>query len=759
MKSVALICMLLVVFLPSSSSSSTTSWTKIDFTGGEVIDLVSFPSNTDIMLACIANHGIYRSTDRGNHWLQIVTEPCYDISISEEGIAFIAGVPGVLKSTDFGVTWATVNSSTAWKVVAYRDSIVAADTRKPLNGKNVWELSHDNGVTWALWEGTKGTTSLLFHNNGRVYRSINYSIYRNVPENWNLWTCLMTTYYMNLKLGFALNDSVFYGYSRYVDYHPAGYEAGGVYRSTTGCVTWTQYTDITSVSSLERSDSTLIIGTPDGILYTARIGSETKTAIGSFGGEITAIDAKRFSAGEIIIGTKGGIYKTTNGGKNWEKSDIGIQHAIIILVQSVLLENGVERIIVSAKDSGILYSDNSGDNWTVANPEVRVVPGLLRVSESSPHRLYAAGASIYLSDDNGESWNRIPSVPISYYGSWYGRTVDIEIDPQDKEHIVFNFNSHSMDDIRGISYIDGRYVKEVYVIEDEDWYEEWFEWVWKWKHPFYESDYGQSYRSQFSNDGNLTWVSTETATEAFLIALDDSSNVIHTIPLPCSRQPVIWRVENQRCYVFDENKGHFWMSPDLGATWNSAYLFLNNYIEYDDWAIGSPLGNLVLSPDKEILFLLYPGNGILASSDNGLTWGHYDAGINSNVVYQLCFSPSDSSIVYAATADGLYRGTVPDEIVHVDENNRNPKVYPVITNNPNPFNPSTTITYTLLQYAKTTLEVYAITGQKITTLVDGPMSAGTHSVVFDGSKYSSGVYFYRLESAGLTKTGKMLLVK
>jgi hypothetical protein len=42
---------------------------------------------------------------------------------------------------------------------------------------------------------------------------------------------------------------------------------------------------------------------------------------------------------------------------------------------------------------------------------------------------------------------------------------------------------------------------------------------------------------------------------------------------------------------------------------------------------------------------------------------------------------------------------------------------------------------------------------------DGPVSAGVHSVVFNGSRYASGVYFYRFESAGLKKTGKMLLLK
>jgi len=78
---------------------------------------------------------------------------------------------------------------------------------------------------------------------------------------------------------------------------------------------------------------------------------------------------------------------------------------------------------------------------------------------------------------------------------------------------------------------------------------------------------------------------------------------------------------------------------------------------------------------------------------------------------------------------------------------------------PNPANPVTTITYSIKNPSNVQLSIYSINGQKVATLVNGPMSAGAHSVAFDGSKLASGVYFYRFESAGLTKSGKMLLLK
>jgi hypothetical protein len=82
-----------------------------------------------------------------------------------------------------------------------------------------------------------------------------------------------------------------------------------------------------------------------------------------------------------------------------------------------------------------------------------------------------------------------------------------------------------------------------------------------------------------------------------------------------------------------------------------------------------------------------------------------------------------------------------------------------LTLSPNPFNPVTMFNYSIKENARVKLTVYSITGQKIATLVDSPMAAGTHSVVFDGSNLASGIYLYKFESPGFAKTGKMLMVK
>jgi hypothetical protein len=92
-----------------------------------------------------------------------------------------------------------------------------------------------------------------------------------------------------------------------------------------------------------------------------------------------------------------------------------------------------------------------------------------------------------------------------------------------------------------------------------------------------------------------------------------------------------------------------------------------------------------------------------------------------------------------------------------------PKEYRLEQNYPNPFNPVTTILYQLPADSKVTLKVYDILGSEVAELVNEVQSAGYKEVKFGGSKYSSGVYIYRLSAESGTGTyssiKKMVLIK
>jgi hypothetical protein len=90
------------------------------------------------------------------------------------------------------------------------------------------------------------------------------------------------------------------------------------------------------------------------------------------------------------------------------------------------------------------------------------------------------------------------------------------------------------------------------------------------------------------------------------------------------------------------------------------------------------------------------------------------------------------------------------------------KNFKIEQNTPNPFNPSTNISYELFDASNVKLKVFDLIGKEIATLVDASQSKGIYTVTFDASKYpnlTSGIYFYKLETEKYSEVKKMILTK
>jgi hypothetical protein len=128
-------------------------------------------------------------------------------------------------------------------------------------------------------------------------------------------------------------------------------------------------------------------------------------------------------------------------------------------------------------------------------------------------------------------------------------------------------------------------------------------------------------------------------------------------------------------------------------------------------------------------------------SDNGLAVGKY--------IYRLKQMDFNGTIEYS-----------PEIEVEVST----PTHFDLSQNYPNPFNPSTSIKFSLVTDSRVTLKLFDVIGQEIATLLNTDLASGYHSVVIDGSRLSSGVYFYRLDAAGVngqkySSVKKMILTK
>ncbi len=168
------------------------------------------------------------------------------------------------------------------------------------------------------------------------------------------------------------------------------------------------------------------------------------------------------------------------------------------------------------------------------------------------------------------------------------------------------------------------------------------------------------------------------------------------------------------------------------------------------------------------------------SSNNGTSWQevkNYSGALNTLTQVELDITnyankSANLKIRFRLTSDSktVADGWYVDDIkitgktsgknnTSIKENNNLPDKYFLSQNYPNPFNPTTNVQFSIINVQFVTLKVFDITGREIQTIVNEQLQPGTYGVTFVGSNLSSGVYFYRLQSAEFTDTKRMLLVK
>jgi hypothetical protein len=130
-------------------------------------------------------------------------------------------------------------------------------------------------------------------------------------------------------------------------------------------------------------------------------------------------------------------------------------------------------------------------------------------------------------------------------------------------------------------------------------------------------------------------------------------------------------------------------------------------------------------------------------------------GVYSATLLLLSNDPASSILnfpleLYVEDATSVEDG---DESIPVD--------FALDQNYPNPFNPSTRIQFDLPRESHVTIALYNILGQNVATLVDSRLPAGSHELDLNASalRLPSGVYLYRMDAGGYTRTRKMVLMK
>lgn len=188
---------------------------------------------------------------------------------------------------------------------------------------------------------------------------------------------------------------------------------------------------------------------------------------------------------------------------------------------------------------------------------------------------------------------------------------------------------------------------------------------------------------------------------------------------------------------------------DLGLNADSIPLLAGEVVHADQGGICASMNSIIATlPDTIPNSYVISSSGCTAQGDNlhFNSAGYRELGIR--------YAVTMLSIMGYDTTDLQY-----PEVSAVDSKEA-PDGNILGQNYPNPFSSTTSIKYYLPQKVKVTLEVLDVTGRTVETLINNVESIGEHTITYDGSDLSGGIYLYRLRtSTGFTQSKKMLLVK
>jgi hypothetical protein len=240
---------------------------------------------------------------------------------------------------------------------------------------------------------------------------------------------------------------------------------------------------------------------------------------------------------------------------------------------------------------------------------------------------------------------------------------------------------------------------------------------------------------KLSSAGTEMWSSDHTIAAQRLEVGSDNMPVICGYPNPNSFGSSFAK--------FNSSGGLVWSNPDADSTFS---LMLHAQLKMDSQ------NNIYLAAGTmtQMAVCKVKNNG--ASDWTIAVPGSYANGIDIGNDLSVYVVGGNTA---GATIKILQTGVTP---VTNGENNV-PSKHWLGNNYPNPFNPATKITFGMQKSGYAEITIFDVTGRSVKTLLSKYMNAGTHSVNFNASDLTSGVYLYRLKTNGFTETRKMILSK
>ncbi|MBI5022209.1 MAG: T9SS type A sorting domain-containing protein [Ignavibacteriales bacterium] len=788
--------------LSKSGSVNAVTWTSVgpSNVGGRVRSIAVDPANSNIIYAGSVSGGIWKSTNGGSGWAPIsdfvsnMVIGCITIDPLNSNIIYagtgegyfnydaLRGI-GVLKSTDAGATWTVLNNFVGAganyyyyfinKIVIRPDNpniLFAAVTN---NSEGIWK-STDAGASWSKIttpSTSKFCTDLVLdpNNSNTMYAAFGLFSSDGVYKTTNggtSWTKLATGFpattlkYTRISLSISkTNPAVLFA-----SVADSNYYTHGIYKLNTSGTSWvtltTPYDYTVNVSGTHLGGqgwyNNVITAHPTdtNTVYVGGINLFRTTNGGSLWNRLSdgysapyvhvdqhaiTIDPNNYST--VYFGCDGGVFKSTTGGNSFNDMNSGFS---TIQFYSGAVHPTIAAYFGGTQDNGTLktttpttwqsaFGGDGGDVW---------------INYNSPNIIFTeyVNLTIFKSTDGGSSWNKamngIPTGP-NYYDGTTDRVDFIApytMDPGNPSNLVAGtykiyrttnsgtlWTSISGDLTGDGAGSTGAIITAIGIAKSS------------------------SVTIYVGTGGSGTstakvWVTTNTGT--------NWTNVT-VAPIPNRRVTAIAVDPNNRdsAYVCFSGygTGHLYFTANRGTSWSNKSGNLPDI----------PVNAIIIDPVNVSHLFLGTDLGVYESNDGGTTWTQQNSGMANVSVADLDLN--NNGYLFAAThGRGMFK-TV-NAVGIKDENITTPTAFNLEQNFPNPFNPSTLISFSIAEPSYVALKIFDMSGREVVVIEDGELHQGRYERKFDGSTIASGVYFYNLKVSGkngnhFSQTKKMILVK
>ena len=422
--------------------------------------------------------------------------------------------------------------------------------------------------------------------------------------------------------------------------------------------------------------------------------------------------------GTLYAGTSAGIFATSDNGKKWMPLNDGLDVSSVTLIAA----NGANVFFAGGSGYFLFRSVDNGAGWTRLNDSVyfhftALAARGANVVVGTDVPKYS-GTNLH-STDYGASWGFIDSATFGpqhlalndgfiFVGSLYGTPTVYRCSVDSS---IWTAVSSGVDNLIGVTalYLDG---PDIYVGTDVG-------------AIVHSSDNGGHWQ-------DITHGFYLNNTGVSAIAVQGSTIFVGTSESPVAPPGII------------VGKGVF-RSSDNGTTWTASNAGLTR------------LNISAIVVHGAALFAATDSGGVFLSTDNGSSWKPFNTGLTDLNTPSLVLN---DSYLFSGKLGGVWRRPLSDISTWIPPlRDGIPAEFSLDQNYPNPFNPVTLIQYNLPTKIDVVLKVFDQLGREVSTLVEGREEKGGHTVRFDATSISSGIYFYRLQAGSHSSTKKLVVIR